>query len=163
VLEQYRGAVTAFDEGLVTSDPVLAAAVWRNLFGAGWGSVAGVKGKRAPKAGEEPVLGPDVRATGSVFETDAIQDRNKGKKTVFTNNEPIRDPGVPLSGAGAGGAGGEGKGREGWEEVEFVEHLERLVQFMRRETVRLERLSDDEVVHGLERMKGKGLVDFTAI
>ncbi|GAA5849526.1 hypothetical protein JCM8547_000484 [Rhodosporidiobolus lusitaniae] len=59
MLEQYHGACAAYDEGLVRGDAVLAAAIWRNVFGAGWGDVGGVKGKRAPKAGEAPKLGPN--------------------------------------------------------------------------------------------------------
>jgi Ubiquinol-cytochrome C chaperone len=43
MLHQYHGGVTALDQGIVSSDAVLAAAVWRNLFGAGWGAVGGVE------------------------------------------------------------------------------------------------------------------------
>jgi cytochrome b pre-mRNA-processing protein 3 len=31
---QYRGAVAAYDEGLIKNDAVLATAVWRNIYGA---------------------------------------------------------------------------------------------------------------------------------
>lgn len=44
MLHQYHGGVTALDQGIVASDAVLAAAIWRNLFGAGWGVIGGVEG-----------------------------------------------------------------------------------------------------------------------
>ncbi|PWN94724.1 hypothetical protein FA09DRAFT_283404, partial [Tilletiopsis washingtonensis] len=45
--QQQRGSVLGFDEGLAhsESDARLAAALWRNVWGQGWGVVGGVKRK----------------------------------------------------------------------------------------------------------------------
>jgi cytochrome b pre-mRNA-processing protein 3 len=78
---QWRGAVAAYDEGLVKGDAVLAAAVWRNLWsgramdeqgGVDWRKVGVVVGwiRRVVKEldgfeGEERIMGAVQR--GSVF------------------------------------------------------------------------------------------------
>ena len=122
LLEQYHGACAAYDEGLIRGDAVLAAAVWRNLFGGGWAGVGGVKGKRAPKAGEAPKLGPNpiqverngqvdalsqssspsssesatATATDASLLVDPMQAKllKKGQSAtdVFETDEPIVDP-----------------------------------------------------------------------
>ncbi|GAA5825557.1 hypothetical protein JCM11251_000283 [Rhodosporidiobolus azoricus] len=179
VLEQYHGAIAAYDEGLVRGDAVLAAALWRNLFGAGWGGVGGVKGKRAPKAGEAPEVGPNPlqverpdivasKAGEGAAQTEAekrtltvdpfqakLLKKDQSASEVFTTDEPISDPRI---------ATGE------WAplypddpDLEFAQSLEKIVRFVRRETLRLERLPDQVIVQGIPA-KGKGsFVDFSRI
>ncbi|GAA5848423.1 hypothetical protein JCM9279_006562 [Rhodotorula babjevae] len=176
MLEQYHGACAAYDEGLVRGDAVLAAAIWRNVFGAGWGGVGGVEGKRAPKAGEKPKLGPNplqVEADGAVdvpgvakpasspssapaLEVDPVQakllKKDQPASSLFATDAPIQDPAVATS---------------TWSplyptdpDLEFPQSLERFVVYVRREVQRLERLSDDVVMQG-KPDKGRGsLVDF---
>ncbi|GAA5982052.1 hypothetical protein JCM10908_004718 [Rhodotorula pacifica] len=176
LLEQYHGACAAYDEGLIRGDAVLAAAVWRNLFGGGWGDVGGVKGKRAPKAGEAPKLGPNPiqversgqvdaaqSETASTAATDAsllvdpmqakLLKKGQSATDVFETDEPIVDP-----------------SRAEWSplypddpDLEFAQSLEKLVVYIRKEIQRLERLSDNTVMQG-KPDRGRGsLVDFSRI
>lgn len=182
LLEQYHGACAAYDEGLIRGDAVLAAAVWRNLFGGGWAGVGGVKGKRAPKAGEAPKLGPNpiqverngqvdalsqssspssesatATATDASLLVDPMQAKllKKGQSAtdVFETDEPIVDP-----------------SRAEWTplypddpDLEFAQSLEKLVVYIRKEIQRLERLSDNTVMQG-KPDRGRGsLVDFSRI
>lgn len=154
MLEQYRGSVSAYDEGLVAGDAVLAAAIWRNVFGAGWGGVGGVKGKRAPKAGEAPELGPNPNPIAVDWVQKKVLKKDQKGEDVFTTDKPIVDPTrsstVPLF-------------YPEDPDLEFVQTLEKLVIYIRKEVQRLERLPEDNVVHG-RPVKGKGsLVDFTKI
>lgn len=141
MLEQYRGSVAAYDEGLVAGDPVLAAAIWRNVFGAGWGSVGGVKGKRAPKSGEVPKQGPNP-LTELELSVDPVQQKiiKKGQtgKDVFDTDEPIVDP-TRASSADHSLATDP--------DLEFAQSLEKLVVYVRKQLFRLERLSDENVLH----------------
>ncbi|GAA5870655.1 hypothetical protein JCM3774_001717 [Rhodotorula dairenensis] len=180
LLEQYHGACAAYDEGLIRGDAVLAAAVWRNLFGGGWGGVGGVKGKRAPKAGEAPKLGPNpiqVERTGQVdaavsppdaaaakaaataasLQVDPMQAKllKKGQSAtdVFETDEPIVDP-----------------SRAEWTplypddpDLEFAQSLEKLVVYIRKEIQRLERLSDNTVMQGKPDRGPGSLVNFSRI
>lgn len=172
MLEQYHGACAAYDEGLVRGDAVLAAAVWRNVFGAGWGGVGGVKGKAAPKAGEKPKLGPnplqvETGAGAASSSPDAAQQlevdpvqakllkKDQPASSLFATDAPIQDPAVATS---------------TWSplyptdpDLEFPQSLERFVVYIRREVQRLERLSDEVVMQG-KPDKGRGsLVDFGKI
>lgn len=160
MLEQYRGSVSAYDEGLVAGDAVLAAAIWRNIFGAGWGGVGGVKGKRAPRAGEVPELGPNPNKDAVMpLAVDPIQrkvlKKDQKGEDVFLTDKPIVDPtrnhsNTPLLFPDD-------------PDLEFAQTLEKLVVYIRKEVQRLERLPEDVVVHG-RPPKGKGsLVDFTQI
>ncbi|GAA5997765.1 Cbp3p [Rhodotorula paludigena] len=170
MLEQYHGACAAYDEGLIRGDAVLAAAIWRNIFGAGWGGVGGVKGKAAPKAGEAPKIGPNplqpqqaeqpAAAEGTeAFTVDPVQakllKKDQQASALFQTDEPIADPRVA---------------RAGWTplypedpDLEFVQSLEKMVGYIRREVQRLERLPEQVVVQG-KPDKGRGsLVDFGRI
>ncbi|CEQ40233.1 SPOSA6832_01832, partial [Sporobolomyces salmonicolor] len=73
MLEQYHGSCAAYDEGLVRGDAVLAAAVWRNVFGAGWGG--------------ELVVDP--------VQAKALK-KGAAARDVFTTDEPVVDPAVRL-------------------------------------------------------------------
>ena len=42
---QHRGSTVAYEEGLATDDIRLSAAIWRNVWGGGWGVIGGVKRK----------------------------------------------------------------------------------------------------------------------
>mgnify|MGYP002758918577 FL=1 len=39
---QHRGSTVAYEEGLATDDIRLSAAIWRNVWGGGWGVIGGV-------------------------------------------------------------------------------------------------------------------------
>jgi cytochrome b pre-mRNA-processing protein 3 len=153
MLEQYHGSCAAYDEGLISSDPVLAAAVWRNVFGGGWGGVGGVKGKRAPKAGEVPEIGPNPNPLA----VDPVQKKvlKKGQKSedVFTTDQPIVDPSrasfTPLYPDDP--------------DLEFVPSLEKLVVYIRKEIQRLERLPDHVVMGGNPQTGPGSLVDFSKL
>ncbi|BGP15933.1 hypothetical protein JCM10213_003637 [Rhodosporidiobolus nylandii] len=178
MLEQYHGACAAYDEGLVRGDAVLAAAIWRNVFGAGWGGVGGVVGKRAPKAGEAPAIGPNplqVEHPDAVAAKPALSEKAQKKKAeeeakralqidpfqakllkkdqqasdLFTTDEPIHDPKIATA---------------QWAprypddpELEFAQSLEKMVRYIRREVTRLERLPDQAVINGKPE-KGRGSI-----
>ncbi|GAA6058111.1 hypothetical protein JCM3770_005944 [Rhodotorula araucariae] len=168
MLEQYHGACAAYDEGLVRGDAVLAAAIWRNVFGAGWGGVGGVKGKAAPRAGEKPKLGPNplqveaaqgAAAAAAALEVDPIQakllKKDQRADQLFATDAPIHDPKVAPA---------------GWSplyptdpDLEFPQSLERFVVYLRREIQRLERLPDQVVVQGKPETGKGSLVDFGKI
>lgn len=157
MLEQYHGSVAAYDEGLMGGDAVLAAAIWRNVFGGGWGAVGGIKGKRAPKAGEVPKLGPNPNPMAiDPVQFKAMKKGAKGQD-VFKTDEPVVDPAR---------AAAELKAMALYPEdpdIEFVQSLEKLVQYVRREVQRLEQLPDENVLSGrLEKGTGS-LIEFTKI
>lgn len=191
LLEQYHGSIAAYDEGLVRGDAVLAAALWRNMFGAGWGAVGGVKGKRAPRAGEAPKLGPNPLQVeqptssaettnvssstspstssssgggGGRLEVDPIQAKllKKGTDaaTLFKTDEPVVDPKTAAAISSSSSSLDPLYPQD--PDLEFVPSLEKIVQWVRRETQRLERLPDSIVMQGLKDGKGP-LVDFTRI
>lgn len=159
MLEQYHGSCAAYDEGMIHGDTVLAAAIWRNIFGAGWGGIGGVKGKRAPKAGEVPKLGPNPNP----FAVDPVQQKvlKKGAKAedVFQTDEAIVDPKVGQATTVAGSTPLYPEDPD----LEFVQSLEKLVVFIRKETQRLERLPDSVVLSGKPESGPGSLVDFSKI
>ncbi|GAA6007813.1 hypothetical protein JCM10207_004882 [Rhodosporidiobolus poonsookiae] len=178
MLEQYHGATAAYDEGLVRGDAVLAAALWRNIFGAGWGDVGGIKGKRAPKAGEAPALGPNPlqvehpdavaasaakkgadgkgKGKGKQLEVDPWQakllKKDQQASDVFTTDEPLLDPKIATA---------------EWTPLypddpalEYAQSLEKIVLYIRREVQRLERLPDQVVLQGKPETGRGSFVDF---
>ncbi|GAA5928387.1 Cbp3p [Sporobolomyces koalae] len=170
MLEQYHGSIAAYDEGLLAGDAVLAAALWRNMFGGGWGGIGGVKGKRAPKAGEVPKLGPNpiqveapsataAESTNVDLAVDPIQAKllKKGTdaSTMFKTDAPLVDPktaaAIPINPLYPEDP-----------DLEFVQSLEKIVRFVRKEVQRLERLPDAVVMQGLKEGKGS-LTEFTRI
>ncbi|GAA5970750.1 hypothetical protein JCM11641_004439 [Rhodosporidiobolus odoratus] len=175
MLEQYHGACAAYDEGLVRGDAVLAAAIWRNVFGAGWGGVGGVKGKRAPKAGEAPAIGPNplqveqstLSSTGWTKDTGDVADSGQLKvdpfqakllkkdqkaSELFKTDEPINDPKIAT---------------QEWTplypedpDLEFAQSLEKMVVYIRKEVERLERLPDQAVILGKPETGRGAFIDF---
>lgn len=190
LLEQYHGACAAYDEGLIRGDAVLAAAIWRNLFGGGWAGVGGVKGKRAPKAGEAPKLGPNPIQVERSGQVDAV-----GSPGYAAAQAKAPEPG-DLTGSATLDASllvdpVQAKllkrdqsaqdvfetdepivdpSRAEWTplypddpDLEFAQSLETLVVYIRKEIQRLERLSDNTVTQG-KPDRGRGsLVDFSHI
>ncbi|GAA5880221.1 hypothetical protein JCM16303_001258 [Sporobolomyces ruberrimus] len=187
MLEQYHGSIAAYDEGLVSGDAVLAAALWRNMFGGGWGGVGGVKGKRAPKAGEAPKLGPNplqVEATpqsSTPTETTNVASPAPASQTPTDPSSPLAvDPiqakllkkgadastlfttDAPLVDPKTAAAIPLDPLYPEDPDLEFVQSLEKIVKFVRKEVQRLERLPDSVVMQGLKDGNGP-LVDFTRI
>jgi cytochrome b pre-mRNA-processing protein 3 len=96
MFHQYRGAVAALDEGIMGSDAVLAAAVWRNLFGAGWGTVGGVERRIRTKKGNkepEPVVDPESPEEATL--RDAEFARSLERIVVWMRSEIARLEAVP--------------------------------------------------------------------
>ncbi|KAM0787582.1 hypothetical protein ACM66B_003652 [Microbotryomycetes sp. NB124-2] len=153
MLEQYHGSCAAYDEGLVGGDAALAAAVWRNLFGAGWGGIGGVKGKRAPKVGEVPEVGPNPNPLAVDPVQKKVLKRGQKAEEVFKTDQPVVDPKfanvTPLYPEDP--------------DLEFVPSLEKVVRFIRREVQRLERLPDSVVETGKPNRGPGSLVDFAKI
>ena len=122
--QQQRGSVLGFDEGLAhsESDARLAAALWRNVWGQGWGVVGGVK--RKVTGIDRTNKGEDPREEGS---PELARDR---AAPVRADAEPELVLGGPPS------------------PLEFPEHLQRLVQFVRSETHRRAQWSDADLRQG---------------
>lgn len=174
---QQRGAILGLDDALARSyvsdtarentadaDAILATAIWRNIWGAGgWGSgVAGVKRKlkgvdrpdekpkdaKAAKAKEDlerekldeeegmPELAPDLGVETSGRGAYAIAAAAEAARSRATTAPPhhqrhlAREPRFPA------------------DNLAFANQLERVLNFYRRETVRLARLSDAEIERG---------------
>lgn len=175
-LYQYHGANMGYDEGLISeNDAVLAAAVWRNIFGAGWGRVGGIKGK----------LNQDKKDTSSAGQESALD-----SALMSANLDPSLPPNPsPAADAIPNQAGGYHAGGSGMvpplpahavpeldgihsRDARFAINLERLVKWIRSEVNRMQRLDDQVVVRALNmqgaasntRGDGRGsLVDFQRI
>lgn len=79
MLYQYHGANMGYDEGLVSgSDAILAAAVWRNLFGAGWGRMGGVKGRLNQDGKEIVEEEPNPQSSKVTTAEEALADLDPG-------------------------------------------------------------------------------------
>jgi len=192
MLYQYHGANMGYDEGLVSgSDAVLAAAVWRNLFGAGWGCMEGVKGK-LNQDGRESLAATDPKSPQSdkitpeeaVANLDAAVPPPPPSPSGAVANSSTPEAFAPQKvGNQAGGyhSGGSGlveplprhepstlQGVEA-REARFAVDLERLVKWIRSEVRRMENISDEAVMNGagIDRMTGKSgpgsLTDFGRI
>lgn len=194
MLYQYHGANMGYDEGLVSgSDAVLAAAVWRNLFGAGWGRMGGVKGKlnQDGKEMEEPApTTPSKAEAENMSAEEAVADLDPGtppppspSPTPTTTKASSTQVAPQKVGNQAGGyhSGGSGlveplpkhepetlHGIEA-KEARFAIDLERLVKWIRSEVKRMENIPDEAVMTGagIDRMSGKSnpgsLTDFGRI
>lgn len=164
---QHRGSILSLDEAMsisagqisgmereIDADAILAAALWRNIWGAGdWGQGVGgvkrkVKGVDRPdekKSKNDVVnnedddgtpelaqdLGIDVTGKNSYSIAAAQQQaeearRGKGNTTVANTTEHL----LPT------------------QDLEYAISLEKLVTFVRRETHRLGNLSDEEIENG---------------
>lgn len=154
MLEQYHGSCAAYDEALLGGDEVLAAAVWRNIFGGGWGGVGGVKGKGSPKVGEIPKYGPNPNPLAVETDPKKIKAaaKKKAKEPIYTTDEPNVDPTratfKPLYPTNP--------------DLEFIPSLEKLVIFIRAEVQRLER-TPNQMVTVPKPEQGRTITDFTKI
>ncbi|WFD02980.1 beta-ketoacyl-[acyl-carrier-protein] synthase II [Malassezia obtusa] len=121
---QHRGSMVAYDEGLATDDVRLSGAVWRNVWGGGWGTIGGVKRKTPidkTRRGEDP--------------------SEEGKPVLAVDKD---DPGVapvPVNSELE-------ENRALRAEVLFPQHLERVTRWLRREIYRLGHLPDQAVMDG---------------
>ena len=120
--QQHRGSVVAYEEGLATDDVRLSAAVWRNVWGGGWGVIGGVK-RKLPKIdrtskGEDPNLEgtPDLALDKEVPMLSASQETEEDRAARA--------------------------------ELLFPQHLERVTRWLRREVYRLGHLPDEVVMDG---------------
>lgn len=156
MLEQFHGACAAYDQALLSGDTVLAAAMWRNIFGGGWGGVGvKVKGKGQTKVGEIPKYG--INPNPLAIEVDPKKLKAAAKKAkkgpIYTTDQPNVDPTrasiiaqYPTE-----------------PDLEFIPSLEKMVIFVREEIQRLERLSDENVTSGFPNKGRQALIDFTKI
>ncbi|WFD33334.1 beta-ketoacyl-[acyl-carrier-protein] synthase II [Malassezia cuniculi] len=122
---QHRGSMIAYDEGLATDDVRLSAAVWRNVWGGGWGTIGGVKRKTSVdkvRRGEQ--VSPDAPA-------EVVLD------PVLNDEAPQHDTDAESLAERAARA-----------EMLFPQHLERVTRWLRREIYRLGHLPDSAVVDG---------------
>lgn len=120
---QHRGSIIAYDEGLATDDVRLSGALWRNVWGGGWGTIAGVKRKTPidkTKRGEDPsVEGLPALA----FDKDT-PDLHTPVEDALDEDRVVRA------------------------EILFPQHLERVTRWLRREVYRLGHLPDETVMEG---------------
>lgn len=174
MLYQYHGSNMGYDEGLISgNDAILAAAVWRNLFGAGWGEVAGVKGARAPRG-----RAPETSESASSEASDSIAGLSLDPEHLPTPITSI-DSGVE-GGLHAGGSGlvpqlplnvPQGSPSESVEltDARFALNLERIVHFIRKEVNRMQNISDEQLLYSrhIDARSGAvvtgSLTDFTRI
>ncbi|KAI0357314.1 hypothetical protein OH77DRAFT_1451631 [Trametes cingulata] len=149
--EQWAGMGMSFDLGLVRSDAELAAAVWRNLLGA-----RGARGIAYPSssagasggAGEQHFRRTVNLVGGEVEKLARIEKRGGGLEA-----EERRDDGSGVH---------DFPPAEADKYVAYPETMATLVEYVRRELVRLERLPDEAFLgkgeigtesHGLEDLR----------
>ncbi|KAF9267188.1 hypothetical protein L218DRAFT_856410 [Marasmius fiardii PR-910] len=126
--EQWMGMGMSFDLGLATSDTELAAAVWRNLLGA-----RGAKGISYPASGTQsasPTFRRSVNLVGG-----SVDDPEK----IDFEKEESRDDGSGVHDYGP---------TEVEKYVRYPELMIELVTYIRREIVRLEGISDSDLMDG---------------
>ncbi|KAI3628196.1 beta-ketoacyl-[acyl-carrier-protein] synthase II [Malassezia furfur] len=121
---QHRGSMIAYDEGLATDDVRLSGAVWRNVWGGGWGTIAGVKRKTSidrKRRGEDPNEEglPEL----------AVDKEDPGLAPAPLNSEMEEDRAIRA-------------------EILFPQHLERVTRWLRREIYRLGHLPDQAILDG---------------
>ena len=122
-------------------DPELAAALWRNLFGAAWGQgMGGVSGVFATIA--EP--GSEVTKEKGGETTLPEEQVGTAPKTATTTDAPILAE--DLTGQTPSSASTPTSDFE--QNAKFAENLERLVRYVRREMARLDGVSDGEIRTG---------------
>lgn len=156
---QHRGALLAIDESIAMlgkdgqGDSRLAMALWRNVFGAGWGDVGGVlskvkgidrdvKGQETkPDAGPELAsdLGPDAEGAFSASSPYArsLEAHRKASAAVGAQVTPSADQAASSSAAPAAAP-----------ELGFPIVLSRLTRYFLHEMRRLAAVSDHEVEAG---------------
>jgi len=151
---QQRGAVLSMDEALGKhSDAFLAAALWRNIWGGGWGVVGGVKRKlrgidRSDKPGNPKEYGaeeeeglPDlaVDLTSPALPASVVKKplHSNGPEEKLAHVPPPSNRAAPLIPAPHGDI----------EALIFAEHLAKTVEFVRIQLERLSELSDESLMH----------------
>jgi cytochrome b pre-mRNA-processing protein 3 len=126
--EQWAGMGLAFDLGLIKGDMDMAGAVWRNLLGA-----RGARGIAYDDPSSKRHFRRSINLAGGVVEDPAEVER-KGIEA-----EEARDD---YSGVHDFGPG------EADQYVSFPEVMLDVVAYVRRELVRLDHLTDDEIIRG---------------
>jgi cytochrome b pre-mRNA-processing protein 3 len=169
---QQRGAILSMDEALAISaggtsgmervadaDAILAAALWRNIWGAGgWGEgVGGVKRKLAGVDRPDEKKGKKVAAETEDEESGAAElAQDLGIDTTGMSPYAIAAAQQHAEAhRGASGANAVKMGLENFHlpahDLEFAVSMEKLVNFVRRESVRLASLSDEDIESGFVR------------
>ncbi|GLB39324.1 putative ubiquinol-cytochrome C chaperone [Lyophyllum shimeji] len=147
--EQWAGMGLAFDLGLVKGDMEMAGAVWRNLLGA-----RGAQGIAFP----EPPSSPSSSSSPADPTSPASPPARRFRRSVnLVGGEVVNVAKIDLE---AEEAKDDGSGVHDFAPEEADLYLEYpqlmldVVGYVRRELVRLEKLSDEEIMHGsLERIK----------
>ncbi|PKI85685.1 beta-ketoacyl-[acyl-carrier-protein] synthase II [Malassezia vespertilionis] len=120
---QHRGSMIAYDEGLATDNVRLSGAVWRNVWGGGWGAIGGVK-RKTPI--DKTKRGDDTAEEGRpelAIDKDALQVQD-ALPDAFEEDRAARA------------------------EILFPQHLERVTRWLRREIYRLGHLPDETIIDG---------------
>lgn len=165
---QQRGSILGYDEGLAGGDARLAQAVWRNIWGAGWGTVAGVKRKLA---------GVDKVVEGEKDDPEGQPELARDAATYDARVAATRPNASPYARAAAASLAADRANAEpstlppqaenpatmpaqinilpaidplaaAHPELAFPHHLHRIVTFIRAESHRLANLSDREIMLG---------------
>lgn len=123
--EQWAGMGMAFDLGLVRGDAELAAAIWRNFLGA-----RGARGIVYPSSTNKPTFRRSVNLVGGEIEKISELDK-KGLEA-----EESRDDGSGVHDFSPDEAGLY---------VQYPELMADMARYMRKELVRLENISDDQI------------------
>lgn len=172
---QHRGSILGYDEGLASGDVRLAQAVWRNIWGAGWGTVAGVKRKLAgvdklvdgekddpegqpelardaasldPRIASRPNASAYARAVSASLAADRANAQPSTLPPDAENPATMPAPGNILPALDPLAAAHP--------ELAFPHHLHRIVTFIRAESSRLANLSDREIMLGMVQPKNQG-------
>lgn len=143
--EQWAGLGMACDLALVRGDAELAGAIWRNLLGA-----RGANGIVYPTSTEsEAASAPSFRR--------AINPGGEVEKYSKYSSDAIQRLEMRNDGSGVHDFAPEEADRY----LRYPETMERLVTYVRKEVVRLSRISDDEIMGGDSKSRfgkeGKGI------
>lgn len=148
----------AYDEAILTkSDAVLAAALWRNVFAGAWAGSISVDGNKAPVGQKKlDISQADVEAQkaelkrlGITPAPSAAPSESNSEPNVTASDSSAHQMEDPLSAIA--------------EQAQFAVSLEKLVVWMRRETYRLDNLSDTFVAAGKLVDRQSPTLDFTPI
>lgn len=164
---QHRGSVLGYDEGLATGDAMLAQALWRNIWGAGWGTVAGVKrklagiDKLAEGEKEDPEGQPELARDAATINPQIASGRNASpyaraaSASLAADRANAESSTLPPPGdnpatmpAALNILPALDPLAASHPELAFPHHLHRIVTFIRAESHRLANLSDREIMLG---------------
>ncbi|KAK0531937.1 Serine carboxypeptidase 3 [Tilletia horrida] len=150
---QQRGAILSLDEALGrNSDAFLAAALWRNLWGGGWGVVGGVKRKlkgidRSDKPGNPLEFGPEEEEGLPDLAVDKAAPQlppSVANKPLHSNGPEEKLAHVPAPTNRAASLIPAEHGDI--EALLFAEHLATAVDFVRIQVERLAERRDEELM-----------------